>query len=107
VNLSGGYGDRLKQCVESMKGRFPKRFAIFAKIDFTGINGPGYAKRTGAQLEQDFRNGAQGLKIFKNFGMDLKDTKGQRVHVDDPRFDEVFETCGRLKIPVLINTAEP
>jgi len=47
------------------------------------------------------------LKIFKNFGMDIKDTKGQRIHVDDPRFDQVFETCARLKIPVLIHTAEP
>ena len=31
----------------------------------------------------------------------------QRVAVDDPRLDELFETCARLKIPVLIHTAEP
>jgi uncharacterized protein len=80
---------------------------VFANIDFTNIDDPGYSKRAAAQLERDVQNGAQGLKIFKNFGMDLKDTKGQRIHVDDPRFDEVFETCGRLKIPVLIHTAEP
>jgi predicted TIM-barrel fold metal-dependent hydrolase len=39
--------------------------------------------------------------------MDLKDTKGQRIHVDDPRFDPVWDMCAKLKIPVLIHTGEP
>ena len=107
VNLSGGFGDRLEKGVANMKGRYKNRFALFANIDFSKIDDPGYSKRAAAQLERDVRNGAQGLKIFKNFGMDLKDTKGQRIHVDDPRFDEIFETCARLKIPVLIHTGEP
>jgi len=107
VNLTGGYGERLKKNVEVQKGKYPKRFAIFANIDFTNIDDPDYAKRAAAQLEQDVKNGAQGLKIFKNFGMDLKDTKGNRIHVDDPRFDLVFQMAGKHKLPVLIHTAEP
>jgi uncharacterized protein len=107
VNLSGGYADALEKGVAHMKGHYKNRFVVFANIDFTNIDDPGYNTRAAAQLERDVHNGAQGLKIFKNFGMDLKDTKGQRIHVDDPRFDDVFETCGRLKIPVLIHTAEP
>ena len=107
VNLSGGYGDNLKRTVDAMKGRYKDRFVVFANIDFNGLDEPGYSHRAAAQFEQDVKNGAQGLKIFKNFGMDLKDSKGQRVHVDDPRFDELFELCGRLKVPVLIHTGEP
>ena len=107
VNLSGGYGDRLKQTVQALKGRYPDRFAVFASINFTGIDEPDYPKRAAAQFEEDVRNGAQGLKIFKNFGMDLKDGKGQRIHTDDPRFDLVFQTCARLGLPVMIHTAEP
>ena len=107
VNLSGGYGDRLKANVAALKGKYPKRFAVFANIDFNGIDEPGYGERAARQFEQDIRSGAQGLKIFKNFGMDLKDGKGQRIHVDDPRFDAIFEACARLKVPVLIHTAEP
>jgi predicted TIM-barrel fold metal-dependent hydrolase len=90
-----------------MKGRAKDRFAVFANIDFNGLDEPGYGKRAASQLEQDFKNGAQGLKIFKNFGMDLKDSRGERIHVDDPRFDELFELCARYKRPVLIHTAEP
>jgi uncharacterized protein len=107
VNLSGGNGERLKTGVENMKRRYPNRFALFASMNFSGIDEPDYPKRVAAQLADDVRNGAQGLKIFKNFGMDLKDSKGQRIHVDDPRFDAVFELCAKLGIPVLIHTAEP
>jgi uncharacterized protein len=107
VNLSGSYGDRLAATVKNMQGRYPKRFVVFANIDFGNIDDPGYPKRAAAQLEADLKAGAQGLKIFKNFGMDLKDTKGQRIHVDDPRFDALFEVCAKHKVPVLIHTGEP
>jgi predicted TIM-barrel fold metal-dependent hydrolase len=107
VNLSGGYGERLKRAVQNMKGNYPNRFVVFANIDFTNLDAPDYPERAAAQLEQDIKNGAQGLKIFKNFGMDLKDSKGERIHVDDPRFDKVFEVCAKHKIPVLIHTADP
>jgi uncharacterized protein len=107
VNLSGGYGDNLKRAVDAQKGRYKDRLVVFANIDFTGLDDADYPARAAAQLEKDVHNGAQGLKIFKNFGMDLKDGKGQRVHVDDPRFDRIFELCARLKIPVLIHTGEP
>jgi len=107
VNLSGGYGDRLRKTVEAFKGRHPTRFAVFANIDFTDLDAPDYPRRAAAQLEKDVQAGAQGLKIFKQFGMDMKDGAGRRIPVDDPRFDAVFQTCARLGVPVLIHTAEP
>ena len=42
VNLSGGYGDKLAQGVENMKGRYKDRFVVFANIDFTNLDDPGY-----------------------------------------------------------------
>ncbi|MBI3682713.1 MAG: amidohydrolase family protein [Acidobacteria bacterium] len=107
VNLSGGSGERLRENVERQKGKYQQRFAIFANISFENLDSPDYPDRAAAQIEQDVKNGAQGLKIFKNFGMDLKDSRGQRIPVDDPRFDKVFQMCARHKIPVLIHTAEP
>jgi predicted TIM-barrel fold metal-dependent hydrolase len=107
VNLSGGYGERLKENIAILKSRYKDRFVVFANMDFSGIDDPDYPQRVANQFEQDLKNGAQGLKIFKNFGMDLKDTKGQRIHVDDPRFEKVWEVCAKSKVPVLIHTAEP
>jgi len=107
VNLSGGQGTELVRGVATLKGRYPKRFVVFANLDFTGIDDPGWGERAARQLEEDVRHGAQGLKIFKNFGMTVKDRQGRRVAVDDPRLDPIFEKCAALGIPVLIHTAEP
>src|SRR5258706_10528063 len=87
VNLSGGTGEQLKNTVAVMKGRYPDRFVVFSNMSYDDLNTPGFGKRVTARLEQDVKNGAQGLKIFKNFGMDLKYANGQRVHADDPEFD--------------------
>src|SRR5215467_6953284 len=107
VNLSGGTGESLKKTLAVMKGRYPNRFVVFANLSYDDLNTPGYGKRAAERLEQDVKNGAQGLKIFKNYGMDLKYANGERVHVDDPEFDPVWEKCAELKIPVLIHIAEP
>jgi predicted TIM-barrel fold metal-dependent hydrolase len=53
------------------------------------------------------KNGARGLKVFKNLGMFVKDKDGSRVHTDDPRIDPVWAKCAELGIPVLIHTGEP
>ena len=105
VNLSGGSGEELRKTLAAMKGRYPDRFVVFANPSYEDINAPGYGNRAAERLAADVRNGAQGLKIFKNFGMDLKYATGERVHADDPIFDPLFEKCADLKIPVLIHIA--
>ena len=107
INLSGGTGDRLKRTVEVMKGRYPKRFVVFSNMDYSDLDKPGFSERVTARLEQDVKNGAQGLKIFKDFGMELHYANGQRVQVDDPIFSPVFEKCADFGIPVLIHVGEP
>ena len=68
VNLSGRSGDTLVKGVNNLKGKYPKRFVVFANVSFRGIDEPGYGERAAKQLEEDVRNGASGLKIFKNLG---------------------------------------
>jgi len=106
VNLSGGTGAELKKSVDNANAAAPGRFVVFANLSFDDLDA-GYGPRAAKRLEDDVRNGAKGLKIFKNFGMTVKDKDGRRVPVDDARLDAVFEKCGELGIPVLIHTAEP
>jgi predicted TIM-barrel fold metal-dependent hydrolase len=108
VNLSGGTGEQLAAGVRLLKGRYRPRFVVFANLDFRGIDDPQWGARAAAQLERDVRQGgAQGLKIFKNLGLDLKDGSGKRVPADDARLDPVWDKCAELGIPVLIHTGEP
>ncbi len=107
VNLSGGYGQRLRATVQNFRQRHPGRFAVFANPNFNGIGTAAWPERAARQLEEDVEAGAQGLKIFKSFGMSVRDPQGGRVPVDDPAMDPLFQTCARLKIPVLIHVADP
>lgn len=107
VNLSGGNGERLRQTVAALKETHPNRFVVFANPSYEGIDGPDYPARTAAQLEADVRNGAQGLKIFKDLGMSVTDRAGRRVPADDPRLDPLWAKAGELGIPVLIHTGDP
>ncbi len=107
VNLSGRSGERLKQIIANLKGRYPTRFVVFANPSYDGIDEPGWPERTARRLEDDIRAGAQGLKIFKNLGMTVRDGAGNRVPVNDPRLDLLWAKAGELGIPVLIHTADP
>jgi len=106
INLSGNSGDRLKAMVDAAQKQAPGRFIIFANIDFNDMDDPEWTERTVAQLEEDYKNGARGLKIFKNLGLTVTDSNG-RVPADDPRVDPVWAKAGELGIPVLIHTGEP
>lgn len=107
VNLSGRSGDQLKAITDNIEKSGLNRFIVFANIDFNGIDEEGWTERAVAQLQEDYDNGARGVKIFKNLGLTVLDSEGNRVQTDDPRIDPVWAKAGELGIPVLIHTGEP
>ena len=107
VNLSGGSGAGLVTGLGNMAGRHPGRFIFFANTSFRGVGEAGWGERAAAQLEEDVKNGAAGLKIFKGLGMTYRDTDGNRIAVDDPRLAPLWDKAGDLGIPVLIHSADP
>ena len=108
VNLSGGYGDRLRQGLDAIaKSPHRDRMVLFANVNFDGVGTPGWPQKAAAQLEGDIKAGARGLKIFKDLGLRIRKADGSRLKVDDPDLDPIWEVCGRLGVPVLIHTAEP
>jgi predicted TIM-barrel fold metal-dependent hydrolase len=83
------------------------RFRVMTGIDFRNV-GPGWAERAVAQLEADVRAGAVGIgEISKSFGLTTTKPDGSRLQIDDPELDPVWQSAGRLNVPVFIHTAEP
>ncbi len=110
TNLSGrgrGSTEHLENSLKNVRTNYPKRFLVFTNVDFGGIDDADWTKRTVKQLEDDVKMGASGLKIYKSLGMFNKDSKGERIRIDDPRIDPVWAKCGELGIPVLIHAADP
>ena len=107
VNLSGQSGNNILKSAQNIKENHPKRFIVFANVDFSKVGEDDWGEKAAKQLEEDVKNGANGLKIYKSLGMSSKDINGKRIPVDDPRLDPVWNKAAELKIPVLIHTADP
>jgi predicted TIM-barrel fold metal-dependent hydrolase len=109
VNLSGGFDpEAVKTKVDFIKSsKYADRFRVFANVNWNGAGGPGWAEKAVADLEASVKNGAIGLKIAKNLGLDAKKFDGTRLKVDDPALKPVWDLCARLNIPVIIHTGEP
>lgn len=107
INLSGGFGPQLDRMLARFHDAAPGRLVIFGNVDFSRIDEPTFAADQVAMLERAHARGMAGLKIFKNLGLTLTDGSGRVVSIDDPRIDPIWEACGRMKIPVLIHSADP
>lgn len=110
VDLDGGWGEDLLQAhLDYFKAPVPERFRIFGGVDWSkwpelGDSFPEYAAR---RLEAQKAWGAEGLKIWKPFGLHVRDQHGQLVRVNDPRLDPIWQAAGELGLPVLIHVADP
>ena len=110
VDLDGGWGeDILYAHLKHFKEGAPERFQIFGGVDWSKWESLGdrFADWAAGRLKVQKEAGAQGLKIWKPFGLHVKDDKGQLVKVDDARLTPIWERAGELGLPVLIHVADP
>lgn len=108
VQFKLGDPEVLVKAIENARQNAPGRFIVFTNVSFDEVEEPGWSRRAVAQLEADVAAGAKGLKIYKSLGMTgFGRQMEERLRVDDPRLDPIWEKCGELGIPVLIHTADP
>jgi predicted TIM-barrel fold metal-dependent hydrolase len=109
VNLTGGRGKGLEQAVRDFDRAHPGRFITCTEPWWSRAGDKDYPSFQAEQIERAHAAGARGVKVLKTLGLYLRDggPGGPLVAVDDPRFDPMWETCGRLRMPVLIHVADP
>ena len=118
INLSGsGFGAfsgkqelmdlNLTKSLENVNENYPDRFGVFLNLDLAKIDKPNFEKNNINQIENAVNQGVIGLKIYKNLGLTLRDSRNIRVPVDDDRLSHIWETCSKYNIPVLIHSGEP
>ena len=118
INLSGsGFGAfsgkqelmdlNLTKSLENVNENYPDRFGVFLNLDLAKIDKPDFEKNNIMQIENAVSLGVIGLKIYKNLGLTLRDSRNIRVPVDDDRLFHIWETCAKFNIPVLIHSGEP
>lgn len=110
VDLDGGWGEEILQHrLDKFKAAAPERFRIFGGVNWAAWpeHGNSFGDWAAARFRQQVAWGAEGLKIWKPFGLHVRDQHGKLVVVDDPRLDPVWATAGELGLPVLIHVADP
>lgn len=118
VSLDGRLGNQLDEHIKFLWTDYRQRFVIFTNVDWRGsgavdqpetwdCNQSDFVHRTVLALEAAQRRGVSGLKVFKSFGLTDRNADGSLIAIDDPRFDPIWATCGRLGMPVIMHTADP
>jgi predicted TIM-barrel fold metal-dependent hydrolase len=107
VNLDGRWGGELEDNLDRYDRRYPHRFATFCHVDWAALREPGADTRLADSLERSVSAGACGLKVWKDLGLGVRDADDRLVLPDDPRLDALWETAGRLGVPIAIHTADP
>jgi len=109
VDLDGGWGeDVLQQHLDALQPQ-AGRFAVFGGVNWNDWQklGDAFPEAAARRLEAQKSWGASGVKIWKPFGLQVRDPQGRRTRVDDERLDPIWETAGRLNLPVMIHVGDP
>lgn len=107
INLSGGMpGMGIEEALAQQRAS-GGRILPFCMIDWRGAAGPAWVAQSIRTLEQCAALGVRGFKIPKVLGLYAGDENQQRLRVDDPRLDPIFERAGSLGLVVLIHSGDP
>ena len=111
INLSGsGFGPQVakdlyfNESIKNIKENQPERIGLFVNVDFNSVDVENHVKNQVNIIRDAVSKGAIGLKVYKSLGLTNKDSKGERVRVDDERLAPIWDVCGELNIPVLIHS---
>ena len=109
-DLDGGWGEDILQFhLDHFKSPAPERFRIFGGVNWAKWEDhpKDFGDWAASRLKEQARMGAEGLKIWKNFGLHISDPDRKLVSINDQRLDPIFETAGELHLPVLMHIADP
>jgi predicted TIM-barrel fold metal-dependent hydrolase len=90
----------------SLRQRYPHQVAFAATFSVENFASPDWAAQEVRRIQSALDQGAVGVKLWKNVGMDLKD--GDRyVMPDDPRFEPILSAIEHAHGVLIGHQAEP
>jgi hypothetical protein len=85
----------------------PEVVEFISAFDLRHWDSLGWEKEAIARLDRSFSDGALGIKLWKSIGMVYKDSSGNFIMVDNPRFDPVIQYVIDHNKTVLGHLGEP
>lgn len=81
--------------------------ALCATFDPYTFNQPGFAKAAILEINQQFRQGAIAIKLWKNIGMEIKDTSGNYILPNNPALEPIYEDIALHHKTLIMHIADP
>jgi predicted TIM-barrel fold metal-dependent hydrolase len=91
----------------SLRQRYPGRVAFAATFSVQDFASAAWIDGALEQIDAAVKDGAVGVKIWKNIGMSLRDSDGRYVMPDDRRLEPIIAAIEREHIVLLGHQAEP
>lgn len=107
VNITMQPGLDALPVIEKFRRAAPDRFSTLAWMDWRDLHTAGFWQRSVERLERLADAGVCGLKIWKDLGLQLRDSDGALLRVDDARLAPLFEKAAERGLPVMFHTADP
>jgi predicted TIM-barrel fold metal-dependent hydrolase len=95
--------DDAQALVQSSHGHI----ALCTTFDPYKFDSASFSTDAANQLDRDFAKGALAVKVWKNVGMEIKNSNGQYVMADDPKFQPIYEDIAAHGKTLMTHQAEP
>jgi predicted TIM-barrel fold metal-dependent hydrolase len=82
-------------------------FALCTTFDPYKFNDPNFTANAIKQIDQNFAEGAVAVKIWKNIGMEIKNSEGKFIMADDPKFEPIYQDIAKHGKTLMSHQAEP
>ena len=81
--------------------------ALCTTFDPYKFGGGSFSADAIQQIDRDFAQGALAVKIWKNIGMEIKDSSGKYIMADDPTFEPIYKDIAAHGKTLMTHQAEP
>jgi predicted amidohydrolase/predicted TIM-barrel fold metal-dependent hydrolase len=101
------YIDEQRTIAKNVHDKFPQTLAYVTTFSMENFEQPSWQEKVIEQLKQDFEEGAVGVKVWKDIGMTFRDSLGNFIMIDDPRFDPVLDFIAENGKTLVAHIGEP
>ncbi len=99
--------DKQLYFAEKMHSEFPEELAFATTFSMENFGQDGWQETVIDSLKRDFENGAVAVKVWKDIGMTFRDSLGNFILIDDPRFDPVLDFIESSGKTLIAHQGEP
>lgn len=99
--------DQQLKYAKIQRKQFPRAFSYTTTFSMEKFEEQGWQEEVISLLKKDFEEGAIGVKVWKDIGMTFRDSLGNFIMIDDPRFDPIFNFIEKEGKTLVAHIGEP